>query len=198
MRKKKNQPQKRKRERTARKTEEKESSSSYLCFSFIYRARAAVFPRLVKERSNVKLFCRACRNKKQQKANKKQPLFFAKNALVLCPYLPRLRINVAENARKDTYRYECSVCSFSVLVSSRWRSDARIERSKSCCFFGVFSSSIFLKAGFKKKLRKGLTAEKRAERDTHATFFSSLIKLEQHARVYIYIYIYIYTSHTQV
>jgi hypothetical protein len=148
MRKKKNQPQKRKRERTARKTEEKESSSSYLCFSFIYRACAAVFPRLVKERSNVMLFC-LCRQK-AIKSNKKQPLFFAKNALVLCPYLLRLRINIAENARKDTYRYKCSVCSFSVLVSSRWRSDARIERSKSCCFFGVFStpSSISEKAGF--------------------------------------------------
>lgn len=41
-----------------------------------------------------------------------------------------------------------------------------------------------------------MTAEKSAERDTHATFFSSLIKLEQHARVYIYIYI--HHTHTSL
>ena len=75
---------------------------------------------------------------KATKSNKKQPLFFAKNALVLCPYLPRLRINIAENARKDTYRYKCSVYSFSVLVSSRCRSYARIERSKSLFFWCIF------------------------------------------------------------
>ena len=32
-----------------------------------------------------------------------------------------------------------------------------------------------------------MTAEKSAERDTNTTFFSSRIKLEQHARLYIYI-----------
>ena len=41
-----------------------------------------------------------------------------KNALVLCLYLLRLRINTAENAHKDTYCYKCSMCSFSVLFSS--------------------------------------------------------------------------------
>ena len=66
-----------------------------------------------------------------------------KNALVLCLYLLRLRINTAENAHKDTYCYKCSVCSFSVLVLSRCRSYARIEHPKSFVF-GVFSTSILL------------------------------------------------------
>lgn len=52
-----------------------------------------------------------------------------------------MHINIAENAHKDTYCYKCSVCSFSVLVSSRCRSYARIEHSKSFVF-GVFSTSI--------------------------------------------------------
>ena len=66
-----------------------------------------------------------------------------KNALVLCLYLLRLRINTAENAHKDIYCYKCSVCSFLVLVSSRCRSYARIEHPKSFVF-GVFSTSILL------------------------------------------------------
>jgi len=57
-------------------------------------------------------------------------------------YLLRVQINIAENAHTDTYCYKYSVCSFSVLVSSRCRSYARIEHSKNL-FFGVFSTSIF-------------------------------------------------------
>ena len=71
------------------------------------------------------------------------PLFLAKNALVFRAYLLRVRINIAENAHTDTYYYKYSVCSFSVLVSSRCRRYAsRIARSKNL-FFGVFSTSIF-------------------------------------------------------
>ena len=62
-----------------------------------------------------------------------------KNALVLCLYLLRLRINTAENAHKDTYCYKCSVSSFLVLVSSRCRSYARIEHSKSLFFWCIFN-----------------------------------------------------------
>ena len=55
-----------------------------------------------------------------------------------------MQINIAENAHKDTYCYECSVCSFSVLVSSRCRSYARIEHpKKSCCFWCIFEIKNF-------------------------------------------------------
>ena len=48
--------------------------------------------------------------------------------------------------RKDTHCYECSVCSFSVLVSSRWRSYARAwaPEEKLHVVFGVFSTSILV------------------------------------------------------
>ena len=56
-----------------------------------------------------------------------------------------MHINIAENAHKDTYRYECSVCSFSVLVSSRWRSDAhaRAPEEKLACFWCIFKIKNF-------------------------------------------------------
>ena len=67
------------------------------------------------------------------------PLFLAKNALVFRAYLLRVQINIAENAHTDTHRYMYSACSFSVLVSSRCRSYARIEHSKSFVFWCIFN-----------------------------------------------------------
>ena len=67
------------------------------------------------------------------------PLFLAKNALVLCLYLLRLQINIAENAPKDTNCYKCSMRSFSLLVSSRCGSYVRIEHSKSFVFLCIFN-----------------------------------------------------------
>ena len=65
-----------------------------------------------------------------------------KNALVLCPYLLRVHINIAENTHQDTYYYKYSVRSFSVLVSSRWRSDAHAwAPEEKLLVFGVFSKS---------------------------------------------------------
>ena len=67
------------------------------------------------------------------------PLFLAKNALVFRAYLLRVQINIAENAHTDTHCYKYSACSFSVLVSSRCRSYARIEHSKSFVFWCIFN-----------------------------------------------------------
>jgi len=49
-----------------------------------------------------------------------------------------MQINIAENAPKDTHCYECSVYSFSVLVSSRCRSYACIEHSIHLFFVCIF------------------------------------------------------------
>ena len=81
------------------------------------------------------------------------PLFFTqltkgakKRSRFVSLYLLRVHINIAENARKDTHCYECSVCSFSVLVSSRWRSYAHAwaPEEKLHVVFGVFSTSILV------------------------------------------------------
>ena len=67
-----------------------------------------------------------------------------------------------------------------------------LSARKAVVFLVYFQPPPFLSRFLKKPTKRFDGGEKRRTRHTRTTFFSSLIELEQHARVYIY------HTHTQV
>ena len=131
------------------------------------------------------------RNKKQQKATS---LFCEK----------RSRFVPISSTFANKYRWKCTqryiplrvfcvfIFSSRFISMEKWRAHWALE--KLLFFWCIFNPLLhFRKSRFLKKPTKRFDGgEKSRTRHTHTTFFSSLIELEQHARVYIYI------THTQV